>query len=200
MGRTVCVVVLGICGTALSAHGDIVEYTIGGTTSNVGVFGPTWGDAVLGDPWELVLTIDTTLPEDDSTRSDPNAYRVFDALLSASLNVGGQSSSIDVFADDVIFTNDTEDSFFFSALGPSGGSFAVQVDGPGSLFGKAEFPTTIDQSVVSSSRFFINAFVVNEVGVSGDNIGGVFEAVVIPTPGAPLALLGGLGFVARRRR
>ena len=200
MGRMHGIVLLTVVGSAAAAQADVVQYTIGGVTSNVAVFGFTWATASTGDPWELVISVDTTIPEDNSTVDNPNAYRVFDSLISASLTIGIDSAPIVMFGDDLIFTNDTVDSLFFSAFEPGGGTMVVQIDGPDTLFGESKFPTSIDQASLSASRFFVNAFIQDEVGIFGDATGGTFTAQAIPSPMAPLALVGGLGLFSRRRR
>ncbi len=199
MGRVLGIVLVGVVGAATTAQADMVKYTFGGVTSTVAVFGDTWASATTGDPWELSLVFDTTIPEDNSTQLNPDAHRYFGALIDAVLTLDGVSSPITVFSDDLIFENQGRDTLFFAGL-TSGGTVTVSVDGPPFLFDRSDFPDSVDMVAAMNTTIDINLYIPSEVGLIGSTLGGTFAAQVIPSPTAPLALLAGLGLIARRRR
>jgi|GEM_PF-2654700 len=195
-GRTVLACVGGLL-VAGPASAGLIEYTMSGTTDTVGVFGPTWSHAVSGDPWEFVVTVDNGIPEDDSTRGDPQAYRLFDSVVNAWLTVGVDSAPLTVFSDDLIFEDKASDSIFFTGFEPGGGTVTVQMDGPSNVFDTPEFPLSFDPTGVAASTFSVNIFVNGEVGILGTSAGNL-SATAVPAP-AGVSLLGVM-CLARRRR
>ena len=194
--RTVWACVAGLLAAGPASAG-MIEYSLSGTTDTVVVFGSTWSNAVTGDPWEFVVTIDDGIPEDSSTRSDPQAYRLFDSVVSAWLTVGPDTAPLALFADDLIFEDKLADSIFFTAFEPGGGTVTVQMDGPPSVFGTADMPMAFDPAGIAAATFSVNIFVNGEIGILGTS-GGSLSATLVPAPSG-LALLGVLGLARRRR-